>query len=231
MTGASIVSLALAQTYKNESQLTQDIDVYLNLGYHDVENAITEYVGDNFFYEYKIADLVAGQNEYTFPVASASADGIKKVLGVEVKRSDTDSYHRMTQGSNLATNQTLEELSANTSKSNGLYEIQDSSIFLYPTPAEAVTNGLKAQVILTLKDISDTSTEAEIFPWHSELRTRHHVIALAMKPYIFGEFGMYNEKAIAQQEAEKEILKMVRSISPRYKGVVIWQLPNLSFYK
>lgn len=42
-----------------------------------------------------------------------------------------------------------------------------------------------------------------------------------MKPYIFGEFGMYNEKAIAQQEAEKEILKMARSISPRYKGVVI----------
>lgn len=231
MTGASIASLALAQTYKNESQLTQDIDVYLNLWYHDVENAITEYVGDNFFYDYLTADLVAWQNEYTFPVASASTDGVKKILSIETKRSDTDSYHKLTQGSNLNTNNTLTELSANTNKSNGLYEIQDSSIFIYPTPTVAVTNGLKSQVILTLKDISDTSTEAEIFPWHSELRTRHHVIALAMKPYIFGEFGMYNEKAIAQAEAEKEISKMVRSISPRYKGVVEWQMPDLSFYK
>ena len=231
MTGQNIIDFALAQTYSTSGQLSQSTDVYLNIAYHDVENALIEWIGDDFFYEFIETDTVANQWEYPLPVSSSSTAWFKKVLWVDMKWATNDVYHtKLNNAKNTEYKVSLDNLASNLSQSTGIFDIKDWSLFVYPTPLTSVTDWLKVQVIQNLADISSATAETSIFPWHTELRQRHYVIGLCMKWYIFAEKGLFSEKQQSDVEARIELDKMLRSIANRYRGVTEWKLPDLSFY-
>lgn len=231
MTGQWIIDLALAQTYSDSTQLSQSTDVYLNIAYHTVENALIEWVGDDFFYEFIETDTIANQNEYPLPESTSSVAGFKKVLGVDIKRGTNDVYYtKLNNARNTEFKVSLDNLSSNLNQDLGVFDIKDWSLFIYPTPLTSVTDGLKVQVLQNLVDISSATAEASIFPWHTELRQWHYVVALCMKPYIFWEKGLYAEKQQSENEARAEIDRMIRTVANRYKGVTEGKLPDLSFY-
>lgn len=70
------------------------------------------------------------------------------------------------------------------STGDAFYEYREGSIFLYPTPTENVTNGLKVYAIKALIDLVAGSAETTVFPKHMELRQYHHLIALGAVPYV-----------------------------------------------
>jgi hypothetical protein len=67
-----------------------------NVTYRDLINIIVSEVNEDFFYDEWTTTLTANQREYTFPVRTASVNGLKKVTSVGVKYSSTDDYYTMT---------------------------------------------------------------------------------------------------------------------------------------
>lgn len=231
MTVDNIISFALAQSFSTSGQLTTSAIDLCNIAYHDVENAIIEWIGDDFFYEYIKADTVANQWEYILPVSDATTKWFKKVLSAEIKRATDDtSYSLLTNSKNTNYGVGLASLGSNLSKNTWIYDIKDGSLFIYPTPLNSVTDWLKVQVIQNLIDLVVWGAETLVFPWHTELRQRHHVIWLAMIPYIFAEKWLYDDRANAEIRYKNELDKMIRAIGNRYRWTSVWQLPNLSFY-
>ena len=139
---SDITSLALNQTYSDSTQVTAaQLLTYANISYHAIENIITESVADDYFYDYFKADTVANQSEYTLPISSATAKGYKKIISVEIKRATTDSYYALTESSkNTSYGVGLTELGTDLPKSQAIFDIKDSSIFVYPTPLNSVTD-------------------------------------------------------------------------------------------
>ena len=71
----------------------------------------------------------------------------------------------------------LDELN-NMSESQTLFDIKDSSIFLYPTPKQTIENGIRGQAITSVRDLQLTDNEEAIFPGHSDLRDFYELIYL-----------------------------------------------------
>lgn len=178
----AVVDLALAQTFSSTGQLTQQPIVYCNMAYHDVENAIVNNVGDDYFYNVTTDDLTAGTNTYTLATSSATVAGFKKVLSVEAKRATTDTYYtKLKNARDTEYSTSLDDLGGNLPKERGIYDIKGANLVLYPTPTNSVTDGLKIVTIQNLIDLTLVGAETDIFPSHTELRQWHHVIALGMK--------------------------------------------------
>lgn len=82
---------------------------------------------------------------------------------VEVKYKDSSEYREVISSDELPT---LSKNSADYSAVNEaepFYEIKDGSIFLYPTPTEAVVDGLVIRYTKNLPDITVASVEGDFF--------------------------------------------------------------------
>jgi len=150
---------------------------YANRRYHEIENAIKKYVAQDYFFDIYTVDTVANQNEYTFETSSATQVGMLDVIRLEIKRATTDTYYTLLKPGALDDN-TTDKIEDIQPKENGFYEVKDSSVFIYPTPLNTVTNGLKMQSIVNLIDLTATDAETLLFPRHTELRQYHYIIAL-----------------------------------------------------
>lgn len=220
-----------ALAYTKESQLVTSAITYVNWVYHDLENALIENIWDDFFYEYWKSDTVAGQTEYTLPTSSSTVIWFKKILSVEVKYATTDSdYVLLSNSKNSEYKQSLASLGTYLDKNAGIFDIKDSSLFIYPTPTNSVTDGIKIQAIVNLIDLTSSDAETLIFPWHTELRQRHKLIPLWIAEYIFKEKWLFDQAVSAKQSYENEKMNMVRSLK-RYRNAVEGKLPDTSFYK
>lgn len=222
---SAIKSLALAQSYKEEDQIwTDNLLVYANIAYHKIEKAIKDKVRNDYFVDFFKASLVDAQNEYTFDWATATNIWMDAVKEVNIKRSTNQTHTKLLPYSN-SNRQWLsrDELAV---INWGFFDIKDWSIFIYPTPTEAVADWLKMEAIVTLVDLTGSETESQIFPKNTNLRDWHYVISLWMKPYIYQHMGQYQEKIDANNEFENELDRMVKSLRHRYTGVVDQELPS-----
>lgn len=94
---ASIITLVRNQTGVSSDNMSDTIITsYLNIAYHDLENAICDRVDEDYFWDIFETDTVANQNEYVLQLTNATTQGIKKINRVEVKRDTTDDYHTLT---------------------------------------------------------------------------------------------------------------------------------------
>ena len=109
-------------------------------------------------------------------------------------------------------------LRSETNKENGIREIKDSSVFIYPTPENDVTSGLKVAAVINQIDLVVDGTEDTIFPDHSELRQYHYLLALGMKEYIYQIRGLINEKNDARQEYQEEKQVLMEYLTDRYNS-------------
>ncbi len=140
---------------KSTSQISAaQLLIYENIVYHDLENRIIQAIGEDYFYEYFSAGLVSGQVEYTLPPCSATVVGAKKIISVEVKWATTDAYRSLRpMKKNTEQGMALDELGDALTQDQGFYDIKGGSIFLYPTPDNTVSNGLKMQALVNLIDL------------------------------------------------------------------------------
>ena len=150
---------------------------------------------------------------------------------MEVKwGTEDDQYTLLKSSNNTEYGVWLEYLWDNLAKDNWIYDIKDSAIFIYPTPTQSVTDGIKIQAIISLIDLAWTEDETDIFPWHSELRDWHYMIAKGMERLIYKEKQEIDKSQIAKQEFEVELNKMIKSLK-RYQWNTVWKLPNLDYLK
>lgn len=204
---------------------------YANIVYKEMQNALIRKVNENYFYDILTADLVTWQSEYNLKNTSWTVVGIKKLITTNVKRNTTDKYFtKLPNSSTNLSSQSIDEQAASPDQWS-FVEIKDGSLWLYPAPKNDVIWGLKVEAIVSLLDLEVDSTESEIFPYNSELRDYHKVLALGIVPYIYGKLKQANEKANAKQEYIAELNIMIDELSDRFNNDLEWTLPNWQQFK
>lgn len=235
MDAASIFTMAreLAGNVSSTDSRFTDANLlkYAQIARHEIENSIITNVDEDFFYRTFKVDTVANQSEYNFQTSTSTQIGMKKILSAGIKYTSNDIYYKPINP--CPTNnfdKYIDELRANNNESQAFFTLKNSSIFLYPAPKEAVVNGLTVEAIVTLPDLTTTSTETDIFP-NSELRDYHYVIALGIVPYIHKILKQWTDMSIANSEYTKALQKMLTEVGERYNNVTEWVLPSGSQYK
>lgn len=183
---------------------------------------------EDFFWDTKKANLGALQNEYTLPVSTPADWGYLSLKRVEVKYKSSDTYRRVDPGNALPTLSNASADYIGITQSNQFYEIKDGSMFLYPTPTEAVTDGLVIRVTENLPDITVASIENDFFGQRSELRNFVQVIADWLVADLYGKSRQYDDKAIAEQDFSSHLMLMMKTVSNRGNSIITAQEPDLS---
>lgn len=224
MTVPNIIDLARALTHTTSTQVTDaQALVYLNIVYHDLENTIVTDVNEDFFWDKLTTDLVAWQNEYVLPIASATVNWVRKISSASIKwTNDYTEYVKLNADSTNNSAYTIDQLRDNTDIWNWFYELREWSVFIYPKPESEIVWWLQLNTILALKDLTGTDTETEIFPNQSTLRQFHHILAIWMKQYIYSQQREFWEKDNAVQEYEALKMKTVNYLQDRNNSPVIW---------
>lgn len=230
---ADIFDMARENAYSSEWNYTDaTLLKYVNKRYHQIETAITRSVNEDYFYDIYTTDLVNWQNEYSFESATATSSWMVKILSAGIKlTSETPYYKRITPYPTDTFYEYIDELAATTPATDAFCTLKNGSIFIYPTPSEDVTDWFKVEVVKTLKDLITSSVEADIFPWNSELRNYHYIIALWVAADIFALSWMTQEKIMKEQEFQQELQKMLSEIWDRFDSDVTSVLPDWSVYK
>ena len=223
----SIKQFALSSWYSTDMQISDsDFLIYLNIERNKLASTIKNDVKNDFFYEKFTTDIVANQNEYSFEKSLPSQEWIERILSVEIKQNDQ--WKRLIYWDNTNYDIPLDKLQV---YDYWMYDIKDSSIFIYPTPTESVTDWLIAQVLTTLKDVTINSPEDDILWWHSELRWQHYILWIWVRKHVFQAKALYQEKDKAIEEYNYEIQKMVSSLRWRYASSLTLERNDLSYYK
>lgn len=227
-----ITNRAREQTGKSNSWSFSDANLlkYVNRRYHTIENQVKDMIAEDYFFNIFTAPTVAGQNEYDLKASASDAEWMSRVISVDVKWSSADDYYTLVNNAVIDW-YTDDYLASNLSQDKGFYKIQDSSVFIYPTPTVSVDAWYRVKAIITQPDLSITSEETDIFPRHTELRQFHYVISLWVIADILGIDWKENEKNIAEQRFDLEVDKMLRTLWSRKYSSVEQTLPNLDFYK
>ncbi len=227
--------ITLARTQGNVTEWQIDDSqmlIYANIIYHDVENAVIEWVNEDFFRDIFTTDTVENQNEYTFQESTATQDGTKKIKRLEIKYKSTDTYAQLLDRNDINNfNFTKDYLENTITQQNWFYEIKDSSVFVYPVPDTAVTDWLKAHVIIALKDLVIWWAESTIFPWHSELRQFHQLIVQGMLSWVYWQKQELDKQQTALALYEEAKQDMVDALSDRTDHFLEQQLPESNYFK
>lgn len=231
---ADIITLARTQTNTSIGQISDaTMLIYGNIAYHLIENRIIKEISDDYFYTYFTTNLTSWTNEYTIPASSSTVKWVKRILSVEVKYSATDPTRTLAvnrQNDNYWV--AIDYLATYQDKSNPIYDIKDSSIFLYPTPTETVSWWLVMQAIVNLIDLTLSDTEDKIFPNATELRAWHYMIAEWMKQFIYDNKQQEQEKINAINNFEINLRNMIKSIQRNKKQTLtVSELPDFTYYK
>jgi hypothetical protein len=133
---------------------------YINISYHEIENAIVTNLDEDFFWNEITGSLVANQSEYTNDtLVVGNISGTNKVIDVALDYDGNGTYITAspTSGDNL------DRKRRESVKNDPLYRIMDNSVEIFPTPLISRTNGLKMRVIQNLIDITPSTIESSIF--------------------------------------------------------------------
>lgn len=217
-----IVDNAIAHTGINISY--DDALQYVQKRRDYIVDTIKEKIHEKYFWDIFTNDTIAWQNEYTLPLADATANGVSNIERVEIKWLSWDRY-RVIQKPTVKPNKSVDEL-ADISREQWFYELNDSSIFIYPTPTESVTGWLYMEATTTLPDITTASISSDFFGDHTELRNYVPLIIDWLCVDLFARARQYDDKAQAQAELDRNIQKMVKTMSNRVELVAVDEMPN-----
>ncbi len=223
---SAIYTLARTLTYTDSTQMPDaTLQTFANIVYHDLENVIVSQVNEDFFYQEWTADTVVDQREYVYPVKSGTTAGLKKLLWVSVKYASTDTEYTKLRESKLSNNDTdLGYYRDWQPSGDPFFIIGDYSVFIYPDPEEAVTNGIKLYWVANLGDIATGGNEVSV-----KLPIEHHEkIAVGMMQYIYQARWLLNEATSAYNLYNQKKIDLVNDLSDRNKSPVISVLPNLT---
>ena len=216
MNAQAIIDRALRLTNTNSADYdpTQSVED-LNLVYQDMVDEIVSVTKGDYFWDKWETDTVVSQSEYVAEKLGISPDDldIKKINKVFIKYSATDSYPTRAEYQNPWTlDKHPDWYKTNQTKANPFFYIQDNSIFLFPAPTEAVTDGLEIFVIHKPVDLTATSTEDEI-----EISAQFHkIMSDGMRQYIYLSQGKLNEANDAEQDYKEGIKAMTSFMKQRY---------------
>lgn len=168
---------------------------YLNISYHEIENAIVQNLNENFFWNEILTSTVANQWEYTNDtVVSWNLSGTNKIIGASVDFDWSGTYRECT----LTWNDDIESKKTGTSTTYPLYRVVDNSVQIFPTPLVGRTNGLKMQVVQNLIDLTSWTAESAIF--NGKIHANNHFfIALGALEHIFRQRRLEDEAKNARQ--------------------------------
>lgn len=231
---ASIITLVRNQTGVSSDNMSDTIITsYLNIAYHDLENAICDKVDEDYFRDIFETDTVQDQNEYVLQLTNATTQGIKKINRVEVKRDTTDDYHTLLTADSLSNFNAVDSYAqVYQSTDNGKREYRDGSVFIYPAPTVSVTDWLRIHAVKALIDLVAAWAETTVFPNHSALRQYHQVIALWAIPWIERHRNIKdkNDIAFSEQMYEAKKRQMLEELNSIYNEPIISNAPSLERY-
>ncbi len=224
------------QTHTSEAQISnEDILYHMNQTRNNLANDIIAKVNEDFFYDVYTSDTTAGANEYTLKACTPTAEGVKKIISLEVKRREdekdgegnvikTYKHSLLKKMKNTSLGLTLEELNAipNTS---AFFDIKDSSIFIYPAPKESVEGGIIMQAIKSIKDLTIDDLVKHIFPGHSDLRDYYELVRIGAKIEVLRDKRMLDRAQEAQAYFNDKRKEMLVEVSNRYNEPMTGQ-PN-----
>ena len=216
MDAQAIIDRALRLTATNSADYssTQSVED-LNLVYQDMVDEIVSVTKGDYFWDKWETDTVINQSEYVAEKLWVSPDDldIKKINKIFIKYSATDSYPTRAEYQNPWTlDKHPDWYKANQTKANPFFYIQDNSLFLFPAPTEAVTDGLEIFVIHKPADLTAVSTEASI-----EISAQFHkIMADGMRQYIYLSQGKLNEANDAEVDYKEGIKAMTSFMKQRY---------------
>ncbi len=186
MTVDNIITLIRNQTGVSTDNIADSVMItYVNIAYHDLENAIVDRVDEDYFWDIFETDTVATQSEYVLQLTNATTQGIKRINRVEIKWDTTEDYHTLIKPDSLNNiSHSNSYIGDYLSTQSGKWEYRDGSVFIYPTPTVSVTDGLRIHAVKSLVDLATGGAETTVFPNHSTLRQYHQVIALGAIPWV-----------------------------------------------
>ena len=181
-----------------------DADLYanLNMWYHDVVNEILKSMdGWDFQGEYATTSMVASQQEYILPT------DILKIKRIEVTYDGTNWYKvNFTDiNSRESTNDTT-SIANNYTEYNPSADLYDNSMFLYPIPTSASTNGIKVWYEKEATELSAATSE----PAFTE--AYHKILCYGAAKDYFEKYsekeGNTNKRNLQQQNLNKVLEDM-----------------------
>lgn len=183
-TGSTTANITDTQLYR-----------YLNISYHEIEDAIVQDLNEDFFWNELTFSLVAGQGEYTHDISEVGQlSGTKKLIGIAVDFNGTGDFIDCTK----TTWEVIYDKRENQPSDSPLYRIMDNSVEIFPTPTKSVTNGGKMQVVQNLKDLSSGTLETEIFNGKIH-KNYHNLIAFGAMEHIYRQRKLENDAINARK--------------------------------
>jgi len=214
-------------THTSEYQVSDSqILGYLNEIRNDVANDIIARVNEDFFRDVLTIEWSTQEwiNEYSLEKCTSTNFGVKKVNSVEIKWHNDMPFCLLDHRKNTSTHLTMDELN-NLPESEWFFDINDSSIFIYPAPTEQVEWGIKMQAIVSLLDLTLESEEKDFFPWHSELREYIPVLQYGVNARVFRRKRYQTEAQEADVKYNAEREKMLSQLTDRYNEPLETSLP------
>lgn len=229
MNVADFIAKVRNDTHTSEYQLTDNqILDFINEVRNDVANDIITRINEDFF-----RDVLTIQwstqidvNEYSLKKCEYNVAWVKKVNSVEIKRHEDTPFQLLDHRKNTSTNLTMDELNA-LPESAGFFDIKDNSVFIYPAPKESVASGIRMQAVVSLLDLTLAWTEADFFPWHSELREYLNVLVYWVDARVFRAKRYQQEAQEAEVQYNNKRREMLIELSDRYNEPLQTSLPAM----
>lgn len=183
-TGVTVQNITDPQLYR-----------YLNIAYHEIENAIVTDLNEDFFWNEMTFDLVNAQAEYAVfnTTVDGNTRGVNKVISLAVDFNWNGQFVDAT----ITTGDDLESKRNGTSAQYPLFRVMDWSIEIFPTPNKAVTAGGKIRVVQHLIDLTSGTTEANIYNGRIH-PNYHYFIALGAMEHIYRQRKLENDSITAR---------------------------------
>jgi len=180
---------------KSDALILQDLNIIYKEVFSRLATKSKKYTRQSYY-----AATEENQHEYSIPKPSVTETGIKRVLNVHVKYS-SDWNHipcKMYDTSTGVDNDYENE--------NIPYCIvRDGSIFVYPAPTEVISDWIVVEWQYIPLDLETTTTSDNI-----KLDSEYHDILLSgLNMYNFADKQLFDKKAIAKQEFEEWIARMI----------------------
>ena len=198
--------LALLKTRTHTDLSDSDAYTYLNISQKQVWNDIVD-LDKNYWWDGWTTNLIADRSEYFLKEADNTETEQRdkwwqlKIERVFVKYPDCDDYVECDIKDFDNLKKPLEYYKTNQSESDPFVILADNSIFLYPQADEDVSSGILLEG--TRKpynwDATTTSEDDVLIP-----NLAQELVVLRARPYVYEAQQLWNEKANAEQDYERE---------------------------
>jgi len=213
----------------NISQLSNEVGLRW---YNDGRDILIDRIiqeKEDFFYDILTTDLTLGKNEYRMNKRGDLAqdgvtvlNGVAKTKSLSVKFKSTDEYYTKL-SPKVQENLDYDEERYSETKVP-FFILSDTSWFVYPTPTEDITDGLKAYVITYPKKLA--LTDEETLPDNFSKAIRYYVFAR-----YYESSHRTNEAELMDAKFTKEINRVGNSLSGRISAPKQRTTPSFRNFK